>query len=82
MWIHPDLAKYKQWDSKKSKSKDKSCNVISVLPHDDNVTTTSLSDSESERHACTTQANVPQPMGTRFEKSYLKQYEQITDEIQ
>ena len=28
MWIHPDLAQDEQWDSKKSKSKGKSCNVI------------------------------------------------------
>ena len=49
---------------------------------DDNVTIASLSDSESERHACTTQADVSQPMGTRSEKSYLKQYEKITDETQ
>jgi len=34
MWIHQDLAQDKQWDSKKSKSKGKSCNVISILPDD------------------------------------------------
>ena len=28
MWIHPDLAQDEQWDSKKSKAKGKSCNVI------------------------------------------------------
>ena len=44
MWIHPDLAQDKQWDSKKSNLKGKSCNVISVLPDDSNVTTASLSD--------------------------------------
>jgi len=74
-WIHLDLAQDKQWDSQKSKSKGKSCNVISVLPDDDNMTTASLSDSESERHACKTQADVHQPTGTRSGKSYLKQYE-------
>jgi len=52
MWIHPDLTQDKQWDSKKSKSKGKSYNVISVLPDDGNVTTASLSDSKRERHAC------------------------------
>ena len=57
-WIHPDLAQNKQWDSKKSKSKGKSCNVISVLPDDGNVITASLSDSKSERHACTVQVDV------------------------
>jgi len=31
MWIHPNLAQDKHWDSNKSKSKDKSCNVISIL---------------------------------------------------
>ena len=80
MWIHPDLAQDEQWDSKKSKSKGKSCNVISVLPDDGNVTTASLSDSEGARHACVVQADVPQSTGTRSEKSYLKQYEKITDE--
>jgi len=28
------------------------------------------------------QADVPQPTGTRFEKSYLRQYEKATDETQ
>jgi len=46
----------------------------------DNVTTTSLSDSESERHACIAQADVPQSMGSQSKKSYLKEYERITDE--
>jgi len=46
------------------------------------VTSASLSDSEGEKHACTTHADAPQPTGTRSEKSYLKQYEQITDETQ
>ena len=78
----PDLAQDEQWDSKKSKSKDKSCNVISVLPDDGNVTTAFLIDFESERHACTAQADIPQPTGTRSGKSYLKQYEKITDETQ
>jgi len=82
IWIHPDLAQDKQWDSKKSKSKGKSCNVISVLPDNGNVTSASLSDSEGKRHACTAQADVPQLTGTRSEKSYLKQYEIITDETQ
>ena len=82
MWIHPDLTQDKQWDSKKSKSKGKSCNVISVLPDDGNVTIASLSDFESERHACTAQTDVPQPTGTRSGKPYLKQYERITNETQ
>jgi len=82
MWIHPDLVQDEQWDSKKSKSKGKSCNVISILPDDGNLTAASLSDSEGEKHACTTQADVPQPTGTRSEKSYLKQYEKATDETQ
>ena len=82
MWIHPDLVQDVQWDSKKSKSKGKSCNVISLLPDDDNLTSASLSDSEGEKHACATQADVPQPTGTRSRKSYLKQYEKATDEIQ
>ena len=80
MWIHPDLVQDEQWDSKRPKSKGKSCNVISILPDDGNLTTASLSDSEGERHACTTQTDVPQPMGTRSGKSYLKQYEKATGE--
>ena len=59
MWVHPDLAQEVQWDSKESMSKGRSCNVVSVLPDDDNVTIASLSDSESKRHACTAQADVP-----------------------
>ena len=82
MWIHPDLAQDKQWDLQKSKSKGKSCNVISVLPDDDNVTTTSLSDSEGKRYACTAQADVPQLTGTQSRKLYLKQYEKDTVETQ
>jgi len=42
----------------------------------------SLSDSEGEKHACTTQADAPQQTGTRSRKSYLRQYEKSTDEIQ
>jgi len=72
MWVHPDLVQDKQWASKKSKSKGKSCNVISILLDDGNLTLASLSDSEGEKHACTTQANVPQPIGTRSGKSYIK----------
>ena len=82
MWIHPDLAQDEQWDSKKSKSKGKPCNVISILPDDGNVTSASLSDSEGKKYAYTTQADAPQPTGTRSEKSYLKQYEIITDKTQ
>ena len=65
MWIHQDLAQDEQWDSKKSKSKGKSCNVISVLPDDGKLTSASLSDSEGEKHVCTVQTDVPQLTGTR-----------------
>ena len=78
----PDPVQDEQWDSKKSKSKGKSCNVVSILPDDGNLTSASLSNSEGEKHACTTQADVPQPTSTRTEKSYLKQYEKATDETQ
>ena len=61
MWVHPDLAQNEQWDSKKFKSKGRSCNIVSVLPDDDNVTIASLSDSKNERHVFTTQADEPQP---------------------
>ena len=47
-----------------------------------NLTSASLSDSEGEKLACTTQANTPQQTGTRSEKSYLRQYEKSIDEIQ
>ena len=56
IWIHPNLVQDEQWDSKKSKS---NCNVISILPDDGNLTSASLIDSEGEKHACTTQADVP-----------------------
>ena len=72
MWIHPDLVQDEQWDAKKSKSRGKYCNVISILPDDGNLTSASLSDSEGEKHACTGQADVPQSTGTRSEKSYVK----------
>ena len=65
MWVHPDLVQDVQRDSKKPKSKGKSCNVISILPDDGNLTSASLSDSEGERHAYTAQADVPQQTGTR-----------------
>jgi len=42
MWIHPDLVQDVQGNSKQPKSKGKSCNVISVLPDDDNLTSASL----------------------------------------
>ena len=82
MWIHPDLVQDVQRDSKKPKSKGKSCNVISILPDDGNLTSASLSDSEGEKLACTAQADAPQQTGTRSGKSYLRQYEKSTDEIQ
>ena len=72
MWVHPDLTQDKQWDSKKSKSKGKSCNIDSILPDDDNIMIASLSDSENERHVFTVQADALQPTGTRSGKSYLK----------
>ena len=53
LWVHPDLAKDEQWDSKKLKPKRKSSNIISVLPDDDNITVAFLSDSEDEKHRCT-----------------------------
>ena len=65
MWMHPDLAQEVHWGSKESKSKGRSCNNVSVLPDDDNVTIASLSDSKNKRHAFTTQADVPQPTCTR-----------------
>jgi len=61
MWAYPDLAKDEQWDSKKPKLKEKSCNVVSVLPDDDNITAASLSDSKDEKHALKAQDAAPQP---------------------
>ena len=60
MWVHPNLAKDKQWDSKKPKLKGKFCNVVSILSDDDNVTIASLSDSKNEKHVFTTQDAAPQ----------------------
>jgi len=82
MWVHPNLAKNKQWDSRKLKPEGKSCNVISVLPDDDNVIVASLSDSEDEQHTLVAQDVAPQPTGTRSKKSYLRQYEKTADETQ
>ena len=82
IWVNLDLAQDKQWDSKKSKSKGKSCNVVSVLPNDDNITTASRSDSENKRHTFTAHADALQPSGTQSGKSYLKQYEKTTDKTQ
>ena len=82
MWVHPDLTKDEQWDSKEPKLKGKSYNVISVLPDDDNITVASLSDSKDKKHALTAQNAPPQLTGTRSEKSYLRQYEKTTDEAQ
>ena len=82
MWVHPDLTQDEQWNSKESKSKGRSCNVVSILPDDDNVTIASLNNSENERHAFTAQADVPQSAGTWSGKTYLKQYEKTTYEIQ
>jgi len=82
MWVHPDLAQDEQWDSEKSKSKGRSCNVVSILPDDDNVIIASLSDSENERHAFIAQADVPLPTDTLSGNSYLKQYDKTTDQTQ
>ena len=77
--MHPDLFKDKQWNSKKPKTKGKSCNVVFVLPDDDNITVTSLSDSKDEKHALAAQDTAPQPTGTRSGKSYPRQYKKTTD---
>jgi len=82
MWVHSDFAQDEQWDSKIPKLKEKSCNVISILPDDDDITVTSLSDSEDEKYALAAQDDVLQSTGTRSGKSYLRQYEKITDETQ
>ena len=82
MWVHPNLTKDKQRNSKKPKPKGKSCNVVSILSHDDNITVAYLSNSEDEKHALTAKDAASQPTGTRSGKSYLRQYEKITDETQ
>ena len=38
---------------KETQAKGKTCNVVSILSDDDNVTIASLSDSENEKHAFT-----------------------------
>jgi len=82
MWVHPDLVKDNQWNSKEPKLKKKSCNVISVSPDDENITIASLSDCKDEKHALTTQDAAPQPTCTQSGKSYLRQYEKTTNETQ
>jgi len=59
MWVYLDLAKDEQWESKIPKLKGKSCNVVSVLPDDDNITVASLSDSEDEKYALVAQDATP-----------------------
>ena len=50
---------------------------------DDNVVTiASLSDSEEEKLALAAQPTTSQPLGTRYEKQYLPQYDQTPDETQ
>ena len=49
MWMLPDLAKDEQWDSTKPTPKGKFCNIVSVLPDDDNITVASLSVSKDEK---------------------------------
>jgi len=71
MWVHPDLTKDKQWDSKKPKPKRKSCNIVSIFPDDDSVMVASLSDFVDKKLAFTTQDAIPQPTGTCSGKSYL-----------
>jgi len=44
------------------------------------MTIASLSDSEEEKLALTSQSATPQPVGTWSEKPYLRQYDQTPDE--
>jgi len=78
--VHPDLAKDEQWDSREPKLKAKFCNVISVLPNDDNLTVVSLSDFEDEKHPLAAQHVASQLIGTWSGKEYLRQYEKTIDE--
>ena len=55
--------------------------VISLSQEDDIALTTSLSNSE-EGFALAVQPATSQPVGTRSEKWYLRQYDQTLDEIQ
>jgi len=72
MWVYPDLAKDEQWESREPKLKKKSCNVVSILPDDDNIIIASLNDSEDEKHALAAHDVAPQPTGTRSGKPYLR----------
>ena len=78
----PNLTNDEQWDSKEAKLKGKSCNVVFILPDDDNITVTSLSDFEDDKHTLAAQDAASQPTSTRSGKSYLRQYEKTTDETQ
>jgi len=57
--VRPALAKGEQWDSKKSMPKGKSCNVVFILPDDNNITIVSLSDSDDEKHIFAAQYAAP-----------------------
>ena len=81
MWVHQDLVDDKQWDSNRPKHKGKSCNMISfALAEDDGTLVNSLTDSEEEQFVLEAQPARAQPTGTRSGKTYLRQYDQATEE--
>jgi len=55
MWVHPDIIKDEQWETRKPKLKGKSCNVVSLIINDDSVIIAFISDSEEEKLALATQ---------------------------
>jgi len=77
MWVHPDIVKDEQWEVNKPKLKGKTCNVVSLTADDDSMTVTSFSDSEGEKLAL--QPSISQPVGTRSDKQYFRQYDQTPD---
>jgi hypothetical protein len=65
MWVHPDLLEDEQWTSvtsKRSKGKGKACHIVSASLEDEGAETASLTDSDEDRVALTTQAEpIPAP---------------------
>ena len=79
MWVHLNIVNDEQLESSKPKLKGNSCNAISLATDDDVVTITSFSDSEEEKLPLAAQpATSTQPVRTRSEKLYLRQYDQTS----
>ena len=83
MWVHPNIVKDEQYESERPKCKGKSCNMISFSLGDDNgILANPITDSEEEHIVLVVQPVVAEPTGTGSGKTYLKQYNQTSGEVQ